>query len=295
MVIWTLANLCAHSTALRDRVMSSSCFIDCIKRSTDRRNNKSDQAATWLCSNSLRSTRGDILGFNYATELVGYLLFFSDRTCDLQILFDTFNGLIFYLSIESELDKRIEQLLKMEILKFVKVHLGSTNDTAQEMILEILGQLTRYEGPLAEKLCDAHICNQVIKQAKNSSGSDRLQTVAFEIVRNMVSGTEKSRRCVIRNDREMFLSSIDALLLGDSGLRIAALDFVSTFFLVETDYRQLLNVFDSNLDVNFADQLVPVIMEMVEDCKDVTILNKVLDFLKILLNSGSIFKEEFLG
>lgn len=248
-VMWLLANLCAHSTALRDQVLNSSCFIDSIKRSLSEHDIKTENAAAWLCSNSLRSTEKDILNFEPATELVSYLVSFAKQTSFLQVLADSLSGMLFYLSVETEIDKRAEKLLQMNALEIVALHLNSNHNLVQELVLELLGQITRYEGPFAHLLCVHKIWRDVAKIVRSNEIPDKFQKLAFESVRNMVAGTEKTRNCVILNDREMFQASIDALLIGDSSLKCAVLDFLATYFLTETNYSQLLNVYDSNLDV----------------------------------------------
>lgn len=228
--------------------MSSPCFFDSIKLSLEKRNPKLDSAACWLCSNSVRSTKTEILSFNHATELVGYMLTFCLGTNNPQILIDTFNGLWNYLAVESERDRRIEMLLEHDIMNFCEGYITSANPTVLTMTLETIAVLSKYDGPKHELLCNKIIANQIIKVIKESYDEDQKST-AFEIAANLVAGTEKMRKMIIRNNTEMFKASINCLLATSSQLQLQVMKFLYTFLLVEPDTEFLMEVYDSNLDV----------------------------------------------
>lgn len=254
MMIWLLANFCACSTEIKHQVMHSSCFGDCIRRSIESYEAENTKCAAWLCSNSLRTTNGEFLHFGPATELVGYLLELSKNSGDPQTITDSMGGLIFYLAPEHEIDKRVEQLLKFKVLDFIIPYLDSSRDEIVEITLDVLGQLTRYDGYLSESFCDPKLCVKLLKFIKSKNGKpDKISTLAFEILRNYVSSSEKQRRCMIRNDREVFEASMNALLTGEYNLKIAVMEFLMTYFVVETDHIQLLNVFERNIDVSWFD------------------------------------------
>lgn len=236
----------------RNDVMSAPCFIESIESSLKHRLKKTDQAACWLCSNSVRSSEGCNLNFGPASDLVRYLLEFSKNTSSSQILLDTFNGMFFFLAVESELDKRIEHLISLGVINLCRDYIQSNDEETLRLTLNLLCALTRYEGQLSDSLCAPALTNEVIKIAKHCP-QDHIRSLAIEIIGNMVSGTSKMRKSVIRNETELFKPCIECLLVGSPGLRLQVLDFFGVFFLSETSPEVLRGVIDSNPDVGLFD------------------------------------------
>jgi hypothetical protein len=232
----------------RNDVMSSPCFIDSIQASLKLRLTKTDQAACWLCSNSIRSSKGCNLNYAPAAEIIGYLMEFSKNSSSPQILMDTFNGIFFFLAVENEMDKRIEHLIGLGVLNLCREYIGSSNDEILKMTMNVLCAVSRYEGQLSDSLCAPALTNEIIKIAK-AFPQDMIRSLAFEIIGNMVNGTPKMRNSVIRNETEIFKPCIECLMVGSPSLRLQVLEFLGCYFLLETSPEMLRGVLDSNPDV----------------------------------------------
>ena len=243
--IWVLANLAANSQADKERILSSVCFENIFMKSEKGGIKNVEEALCWLYSNCIQGIDGAFLSYSVSKRLLAEVLRLTTFKTNPSTLNELFYSTYYYLGVSSyeERMQREKDILDGDlsgVMAMASTHIDSQNSRLQTAIILLLERLSNSAVSPALSLCDAHICSFLLRATFDSSRMDsRLRARIFAFFANMIVYGPKQRRAVTANLNKLLQAVSEYLIVGETECRIACLQILKNYLIVEDSHEML--------------------------------------------------------
>jgi len=255
-IIWVLANLAANSQADKERILSSVCFENIFVKSEKGGIKNVEEALCWLYSNCIQGIDGCYLSYLVSKRLLSEILRLTNFKTNASTLNELFYSTYYYLGVSSY-DERMQREKDVldgdlsQIMSIASNHIETSHAKLQTAIILLLERLSTSAVTPANSLCDSHICSFLLKATFDSSRIDaRLRARIFTFIANMIVYGSKQRRAVTTNLNKLLQSVSEYLIVGETECRVACLQILKNYLIVEDSHEKLEDFLRSEATVD---------------------------------------------